>query len=173
MGTRKNRTYLDDEQKAELVRRYKAGEHAKDLAKEFDIHPATVFTISKNFEGKTPVKVLGEMFRKLTDENILEISRRREAGEKMEDLANEFGVHVGTCYDHIRRLKLGLKHLPKRGRPTKSLVLAEPKKARKPEFIDIPLSNVERMTENESNGRLAIIVCQDKNLSTVLGELWK
>jgi transposase len=108
---RSSRARLTNEQVAEIRRRRLAGELLSAIASDFGIHAAHASRITRHLRrpaevGESgPPAVLPNNGKKLTDEQVAEIVRRRKAGETTLALGHEFGIHPA----HVSRIGRGLR----------------------------------------------------------------
>jgi hypothetical protein len=88
---------LNDSQRSEVIQRYQAGESGIELAEEFGIHRATLFSIVRR-AGVMP------RYNLLTDDDVLEAQSMYEAGQSLVSIGEHFGVSDGTVLNVFRKL---------------------------------------------------------------------
>lgn len=94
---RQKQTRLTDSQRSELVRRYRAGESANALAREFGVHRTTVFRALR--AGGVDVR-----YRILTDDDLDEARALYESGVSLAAVGDRFGVAAGTVLNAFRKV---------------------------------------------------------------------
>ena len=80
---------LDDGQVDELVRRFRGGETALDLAAAFGVHRTTVL---RHLQARG----VDSGHVRLEESDMAEVVERYEAGETCQQIASDFGVHKDT-----------------------------------------------------------------------------
>lgn len=99
---------LTPEQEAQIYKEYvETDATQQDIAKRYGVSEQTIWrTVKKQRldvnEERKPRKSRKTM--KLSDEQIAEMGKRREAGESTEDLAKEAGVSVNVMRENLRRV---------------------------------------------------------------------
>lgn len=90
----------------------------------------------------------------LSKEQKAEIKLRGVAGESPKALAADFGVDVSTIHYHVGRAKAEGATAGRRGRPRNDV-----------NFVDIPLASPQ--------AKVAIVITEAKNITSVLEQLWR
>ncbi len=97
-------SFLNDEQKSEMIAQRASGESVEDIALHFGVGRATVSRITN------PVSPPGgwkpKRRRKMTDDQKQDAIARRAAGENAKSIARSYGVDTSTIYSIA-------KHVPK------------------------------------------------------------
>ena len=139
-GEKCNRSDLTEQDVIDIRRRCAVGERGADIAREYDISPMTISEISHGQKWahvlSAPVvegsRAQGEnhYLAKLTVAQVLDIRKRRSAGESQKSLSIQFGVsggaisniYHGVAWAHIPD-GIVPTPIPKRGRLTDAEVL--------------------------------------------------
>ncbi|MFT4189761.1 MAG: hypothetical protein QM621_14440 [Aeromicrobium sp.] len=104
----RQKTWLSDEQKADIVTAYKGGAKVKGLAKQYRVDPTTVSGILR--QAGIKVKRTG-----LLPQEIPDAIRRYEAGDSLATISEAMGVSRATV--RLRLLEHGVKMRDSHGRP--------------------------------------------------------
>lgn len=96
VSTVNERPHNDEETIREVCSRLNKGQLAKDLAREYNVCPATVKRWGEVYivDGKVTVENVEQFGRKA----VFEVCKRLKQGDSAKDIADELGICTGTVY---------------------------------------------------------------------------
>lgn len=96
---------LDEEMVRSAAARYETGETLSQIGQDLGVHGDTIRAALVRIGVEIRVAVRPTRPRKLSSMQVAECSRRREEGETLQSLANEFGLHRETLRRSLNKLQ--------------------------------------------------------------------